>query len=164
MTNEEPRASAPEIVAGLHGTLSARARLRAVAILVVGLAGAVFLAALWWTEPGPLPVLTRVAFGLMMVFCLIWAVYGIWLLRSRVPLFATDRVVAAWIGLAASALTSSLLVVMTVQRGSGAWAVIVVATALVAVAAVLVVRAHRHRAALLRREHALTGGDPELLE
>jgi hypothetical protein len=131
-----------------------------VATLVVGLAGALFISALWWTEPGPLPALTQVAFGLMTVFCLVWAGYGTWLLRSRVPLFATDRVVAAWIGLAASGLTGALLVGLAVQRGSGAWGVIVVAAVFVAIAIVLVVRAHAQRAALLRKERALADGDP----
>lgn len=160
MTHEEPRASAPEVVAGLGGTLSRGARVRAVMTLVVGLAGALFIGALWWTEPGPLPVLTRVAFGLMTLFCLVWAGYGTWLLRSRVPLFATDRVVAAWIGLAASGLTGALLVGLAIQRGSGTWGVIVVAAVLVAIAIVLVVRAHARRAALLRRERALSRDDP----
>lgn len=160
MTHEEPRASVPDVVAGLDGTLSQGARVRAVTALVVGLAGAVFVSALWWTEPGPLPALTQVAFGLMTVFCLLWAGYGTWLLRSRVPLFATDRVVAAWIGLAASGLTGALLVGLAVQRGSGTWGVIVVAAVLVAIATVLVVRAHARRAALRRREQALADGDP----
>lgn len=160
MTHEEPRASAPEVVAGLGATLSRGARIRAVTTLVVGLAGALFISALWWTEPGPLPALTHVAFGLMTAFCLLWTGYGTWLLRSRVPLFATDRVVAAWIGLAASGLTGALLVGVVVQRGSGAWGVIVVAAVLVAVAVVLVVRAHARRAALLRRERALADDDP----
>jgi hypothetical protein len=161
MTDEEPRASAPEVIAGLGSTLSKGARVRAVAALVAGLAGAVFVGALWWTEPGPLPALTQLAFGLLTLACLAWAAYGTWLLRSRVPLFATDRVVAAWIGLAASALTSTLLVAVTLQRGSGAWGVTLVAAALVAVAAVLVVRAHRQRAALLRRERALSDDEPQ---
>jgi hypothetical protein len=160
MTNEEPRASAPEVVAGLGGTLSRGARIRAVTTLVVGLAGALFIAVLWWTEPGPLPVLTQVAFGLMTAFCLVWAGYGIWLLRSRVPLFATDRVVAAWIGLAASVLTGALLAGLAVQRGSGAWGVIVVAAVLVAIAILLVVRAHAQRSALLRRERTLADDGP----
>lgn len=163
MTHEEPRASAPDVVAGLGGTLSRGARVRAVATLVVGLAGALFVAALWWTEPGPLPTLTQAAFGLMMTFCLVWAGYGTWLLRARVPLFATDRVVAAWIGLAASGLTGALLVGLVVQRGSGAWGVVVVAAVLVTVAVVLVVRAHARRAALLRRERTLADGGPPTL-
>lgn len=44
MTNKEPRASAPEVIAGLGGTLSKGARMRAVAALVVGVAVAVLVA------------------------------------------------------------------------------------------------------------------------
>jgi hypothetical protein len=157
MSNEEPRASVPEVVAGLDETLSRTGRVRAVGTLVIGLAGAVFVAALWWTEPGPLPVLTQVTFGLLMLFCLCWAGYGTWLLRTRVALFATDRVVAAWIGLAASALTGTMLVILAVQRGSGTWSLIVVAATFIAIAITLVVRAHTHRTALLRRERTLDG-------
>jgi hypothetical protein len=162
MTNEEPRASAPEVIAGLGGALSKGARVRAVAALVVGVAGAVFVAALWWTEPGPLPVLTQLAFGLLTLVCLAWAAYGTWLLRSRVPLFATDRVVAAWIGLTASVLVGGLLIGTVAQRGTatGTWGVIATVVVLVAVSAVLVVRAHARRAALLRRERTLSGDDP----
>lgn len=160
MTNEEPRASAPEVIAGLGGALSKGARVRAVAALVVGLAGAVFVGALWWTEPGPLPVLTQLAFGLLTLVCLAWAAYGTWLLRSRVPLFATDRVVAAWIGLAASVLVGGLLIGTVAQRGSGTWGVIATVAVLVAVSTVLVIRAHSWRAALLRRERALSDDDP----
>lgn len=162
MTNEEPRASAPEVIAGLGGTLSKSARVRAVAALVVGVAGAVFVGALWWTEPGPLPVLTQLAFGLLTLVCLAWAVYGTWLLRSRVPLFATDRVVAAWIGLTASVLVGGLLIGTVAQRGAatGTWGVVAAVASLVAVSTVLVVRAHSRRAALLRRERALSGDDP----
>jgi hypothetical protein len=158
MTNEEPRASASEVVAGLDGTLSRRARVRAVATLVVGLAGAAFIGTLWWTEPGPLPAATQVAFGLLTLFCLAWAAYGTWLLRSRVALFATDRVVATWLGLTASVLVGGLLIGTVAQRGSGTWGVVAVVAVLVAVSVVLVVRAHSRRAALLRRESALTDG------
>lgn len=160
MTNEEPRASAPEVIAGLGGTLSKGARVRAVAALVAGVAGAVFVAALWWTEPGPLPVPTQLAFGLLTLVCLAWAAYGTWLLRSRVPLFATDRVVAAWIGLTASVLVGALLIGTVAQRGTGTWGVIATVAVLVVVSTVLVVRAHARRAALLRRERALSGDDP----
>lgn len=160
MTNEEPRASAPEVIAGLGGTLSKGARVRAVAALVAGVAGAVFVAALWWTEPGPLPVPTQLAFGLLTLVCLAWAAYGTWLLRSRVPLFATDRVVAAWIGLTASVLVGVLLIGTVAQRGTGTWGVIATVAVLVVVSTVLVVRAHARRAALLRRERALSGDDP----
>jgi hypothetical protein len=161
MTNEEPRAPASDVIAGLEGTLSKRARVRAVTTLVAGLAGAVFIATLWWTEPGGhLPALTQLAFGLLTLICLAWATYGTWLLRSRVPLFATDRVVAAWIGLTASVLVGGLLIGTVALRGTGTWGAVALVAVLVAVSTVLVIRAHARRAALLRRERALSGDDP----
>ncbi|MBE1876053.1 hypothetical protein [Myceligenerans pegani] len=161
MTQEMPGVPAHEVVARLGPALSARARVRAVAMLVLGLAGAVFVTALWWTEPGPLPVRTQVGFALLSAVCLAWAGYGSWLLRRKVPLFAADQVVAAWIGLVASLATSALLVVVTVQRGAGPWAPLLVGAALTVVAATLLVRARRRRAALLRRERELTARDLE---
>ncbi|MEV0824892.1 hypothetical protein [Nonomuraea rubra] len=158
---EEPRLSARELVERLEPSLGIGRRVRAVAALVAGVAGALFVVALWWSEPGPLPGRTQVAFGLFTAFCLVWACYGGWLVRRRVPLFATDRVIAAWIGLAASGATTVLAVVAAVQRGAAVpWPVLAVGGLFVAAALVLVVRAHTRRAALLRRLREL-GGERE---
>ncbi|TMR20767.1 hypothetical protein ETD86_17945 [Nonomuraea turkmeniaca] len=145
----------------LESSLSPGRRVRAVAALVVGLAGAVFVAALWGSEPGPLPGRTHLAFALFTVFCLTWAGYGGWLVTRRVPLFATDRVIAGWIGLVASTVTTAVLAVVAVQRGAGLGLVLVAGGLFAGVALVLVVRAHARRAALLRRKRELTGGAEE---
>ncbi|WP_188194756.1 hypothetical protein [Nonomuraea sp. SYSU D8015] len=157
MTEEGPRLSAREMIERLEPSLSPRRRVRAVAALLAGLAGTVFVAALWWSEPGPLPGRTHLAFALFTVFSLAWACYGGWLLTRRVPLFATDRVVAAWIGLAASVTTAGLVAVVAAQRGTGLGLPLAIGGLLVAAALVLVVRAHARRAALLRRLRELTG-------
>ncbi|MGP3955840.1 hypothetical protein ACTWPT_07565 [Nonomuraea sp. 3N208] len=157
MTEEEPRLSAEEMIERLEPSLSLRRRIRAVAALVAGLAGTVFVSALWWSEPGPLPGRTHLAFALFTVFCLAWAGYGGWLLTRRVPLFATDRVIAGWIGLVASTVTTAVLAVVAEQRGAGLELALGVGGLFVAVALVLVVRAHARRAALLRRLRELTG-------
>ncbi|MFB4268664.1 hypothetical protein [Nonomuraea sp. GTA35] len=158
---EEPRLSAREMIERLEPSLGVGRRVRAVAALVAGLAGAVFVAALWWSEPGPLPGRTQAAFALFTVFCLAWAGYGGWLVRRRVPLFATDRVIAAWISLAASVATTALVGVAAVQRGAAVpGPVLAVGGLFVAAALVLVVRAHARRAALLRRLREL-GGEPD---
>ena len=119
MTEEEPRQSAREMIERLESTLSRWRRVRAVTALLAGLAGAVFVAALWLGEPVPLPGRTQLAFAMFGVFCLAWACYGGWLLTRRVPLFATDRVIAAWIALAASVATTVIVVTVAVQRGTG---------------------------------------------
>ncbi|GAA3262291.1 hypothetical protein [Nonomuraea helvata] len=154
---DEPRLSAQDMIEHLAPVLSLRVRIRAVAALLSGVGGAVFVGTLWWSEPGPLPGRTHVAFALFTVFCLAWAAYGGWLLTRRVPLFAADRVIAAWIGLAASLATTALVTVVAVQRGTGAGPALAVGGLFVAVALALALRAHARRAALLRRMHELTG-------
>ncbi|MGI5290345.1 hypothetical protein ACQEVF_44395 [Nonomuraea polychroma] len=158
MTEEGPRLSAQEMIERLSPALSLGMRVRAVAALVAGLAGAVFVGALWWSEPGPLPGRTHGAFALFTVFCLAWAGYGGWLLTRRVPLFAGERVVAAWIALVASVATAVVVVVVAVQRGTGLGLAVAVGGVFVAAALVLAVRAHARRAVLLRRMRELTGG------
>lgn len=159
MTEEEPRLSAQEMIERLEPAMSPWKRVRAVAALLAGAAGAVFVAALWGSEPGPLPGRTQVAFAVFVVFCLAWVGYGGWLLTRRVPLFATDRVIAAWIALTASAVTTVMVVVVAVQRGTGLGLALLVGGVFVAASAALVVRAHARRAALLRRKRELMGGE-----
>ncbi|WP_187414686.1 hypothetical protein [Nonomuraea sp. PA05] len=166
MNDDEPRLSAAELIERLEPALSPWRRARAVAALLAGLAGTVFVAALWWSEPGPLPGRTQAAFACFTVFCLAWTSYGGWLLTRRVPLFATDRVVAGWIALVASLVTGVGLAGVAVQRGGGLGAALATGGVLVAAALVLVVRAHTRRAALLRRRRELsertqTGREPD---
>ncbi|GIH25885.1 hypothetical protein Aph01nite_41950 [Acrocarpospora phusangensis] len=155
--NEEPELSAAEMIERLEPALSPGRRARAVVALVAGLGGALFTTGLWWTEPGPLPGRTHLVFGLLTVICLAWAGYGGWLVTRRVPLFASDRVAAAWIALAACLSTSAAVAVIAGQRGSGLGVSLVVGGLLVVVALTLLVRAHARRAALLRRKRELTG-------
>ena len=155
---DEPRLSAQQLIERLQPALSPWARVRAVVALVAGLSGAVFVAALWWTEPEPLPGRTQLAFALFTVFCLAWACYGGWLLTRRVPLFAAEQVVAAWLGLTASIATTALVATVAVQRGAHPVGVSAIGVVVVAVPVVLVVRAHARRATLLRRRRELTGG------
>ncbi|WP_431973837.1 hypothetical protein [Micromonospora haikouensis] len=153
---DEPRLSARELLDRLDATLSLRTRIRAVAALLAGLAGGVFVTSLWWSEPGPLPGRTHLSFALFTVFCLAWACYGGWLLTRRVPLFATEQVVAAWIALVASLVTAGIAAVAAAHSGTGRWAALATGGLFVVAALALTVRAHRRRAALLRRMRELT--------
>ncbi|MER7505290.1 hypothetical protein AB0L05_17170 [Nonomuraea pusilla] len=153
---EEPRLSAQDIIERLAPALSRRTRIRALAALLAGLAGAVFMVTLWWSEPGSLPDRTQLAFAVLTAFCLAWAGYGGWLLTRRVVLFATDQVVAAWIGLAASLVTTAVIAVVAVQRGAGVGVPLAAGGLFVALALGLAVRAHARQAALLRRLRELT--------
>ncbi|MFG1699922.1 hypothetical protein [Nonomuraea sp. NPDC049309] len=158
MTNEEPRLSARELLERLEPALSPARRARAVAALIAGAAGALFVTGLWASEPGPMPGRTHLVFGLLTAFCLGWACYGGWLLRRRVALFAIDRVVAGWLALIASASTTTLVVVLAVQRGEGLGVALGAGAPVVVVALALTIRAHVQRAALLRRRRELSGG------
>ncbi|MFG3441447.1 hypothetical protein ACGF0J_29740 [Nonomuraea sp. NPDC047897] len=157
MTEERPRLSAREMIERLEPSLSPWRRVRALVALLAGLTGVVFVTGLWWTEPGPLPDRTHLAFALFTGCCLAWTGYGCWLLTRRVPLFATDRVVAAWIGVTASAATTALVAAVALQRGTGPGPALAVGGLFVAAALVLAVRAHARRTALLRRLRELTG-------
>ncbi|GGK78428.1 hypothetical protein Sme01_22900 [Sphaerisporangium melleum] len=152
---DEPWLSAEEMIGRLSGVLSPWQRIRGAVALLAGVAGAVFIGSLWATEPGPLPVGTRLAFAGLAVFCLAWAGYGGWLVTRRVPLFAADQVYAGRLALVASTLTMALTVALTVQRGTGVLAAVLLGALFVALAATLTVRAHRTRAALLRRRREL---------
>jgi hypothetical protein len=84
----------------LAGRLSLRRRIATVAAMLGGLAVAIVVGLLWVTEPN-LPARTQVAFGAIVALGLAWVGFGVWVLNRRLPLFALDRVVAAWMGLAA---------------------------------------------------------------
>ena len=71
--------------------------------LVGGLTAAAVIGVLWITEPA-LPPRTQVAFGGLVLIGLAWAGYGSWALTRRTPLFALDRVIAAWLSVAATNL------------------------------------------------------------
>ncbi|NUS01526.1 MAG: hypothetical protein HOV97_03070 [Nonomuraea sp.] len=147
---DEPRLTADELIERLEPALSPWRRVRALTALIAGAAGTVFVSALWWTESGPLPVRTHLAFAGLTVFCLAWACYGGWLSTRRTPLFATDRVIAGWIAVAAALATTALLAAVAV----GALAL---GLTFVAAAAALTVRAHADRARLLRLKRDLGG-------
>ncbi len=155
---DEPRLSAQQMIEQLESVLSPKKRFRAVVALLAGLAGLAFVGTLWLTEPGPLPGHTNLAFGLFTVLCLAWACYGGWLLTRRVPLFAGEQVVAAWLALTASVATTALVATVAVQRDANTMQVLVIGACAVVLALGLVVSAHTRRAALLRRKRELVNG------
>lgn len=137
------------MLARLSGALSPWRRVRVVWALVAGVAGAVFAGSLWATEPGPLPVRTNLAFAAITAFCVAWAVYGAWAINRRTALLAVDRVIAAWIAMGASVVTTALLAFAAPQA-------IVVGIIAIVVSGALAVQAHRKRAALLKRRDELS--------
>jgi len=141
----------------LSGPLSRRRRLAHALVLIAGLAGAAFVGLLWATEP-ELPTRTQVAFGALVTLGLCWAAYGGWTLTRRTPLFALDRVVAAWMALGATVLLLGATVAVVVTRDDPPILPVAAAAVLLGVAATNLAAVRSRRAALLRRRDALTGG------
>ncbi len=146
-----------DMIGRLSGPLSLRRRIGNVVALLGGLGGALFIGLLWATEP-VLPGRTHLAFGALVALGLTWAGYGAWALTRRTPLFALDRVIAAWLAVAATGLLTAGTAVVAAARGTWAGAAgVVVAVTLVVLAVAVLLRARADRAALLRRKRELGG-------
>lgn len=149
---EGPPYSPDDIVRGLSLP-------RRVGLLVAGLGGlaaAVTIGLLLATEPGELPLRTRIAFIAMIGIGMAWAGFAGWALARR-PLFAVDRVIAAWLAVTCSALMTLGMVTVAVTRAgpAGVLAVGGLGVTLTVVACVLLARARAYRRALLARRHEL---------
>src|SRR6266511_2750529 len=73
------------------------------------------------------------------------------------PLFALDRVIAAWLALTATGLLAVPVAVVTILRHRTEPVAFVTVAALLVLATINLVRARAHRAALLRRKRELGG-------
>ncbi|UAC01823.1 hypothetical protein Dvina_22660 [Dactylosporangium vinaceum] len=135
----------------LSGRLSRPRRLAVVGVLLAGAAMTLLISLLWVTEP-ELPARTQLAFAGLVAVGLAWVGYAAWVLTSRLPLYALDRVVAAWLGLGAT-----VAVAVPVALIAAAPLALAVVGALLALAVTNLVRSRRRRAALLRRKRELGG-------
>jgi hypothetical protein len=131
-------------------------RIATIIALLGGLTAVGLISLLWITEPS-LPPHTEVAFAALILIGLAWAVFGAWALTRRTPLFALDRVIAAWLAVAAANFLAVIALVVTIVRHQVEPAIYVVAAALSALALINLGRARAHRATLLRRKHELGG-------
>jgi hypothetical protein len=145
-----------DMIERLSGRLSLGRRIATTAAMLGGLAVAIVVGLLWVTEPG-LPARTQVAFGAIVVVGLAWVAYGAWALTWRLPLFALDRLVAAWMGLAACGLIAAPVALIAISRHRMEAVALTTVLALLALATVNLLRARAHRAALLRRRRELGG-------
>lgn len=155
MSEDNYRASIPVPAAlrrAIEGEASLRSRIRYVAVGLAGGCGAALLALLWATEPGPLPLRTRAAFGGLITVGVAWAAFATWALAKRRPLYGYDQVLGASIAIAATAATTVFGVALTAARATTAVALGtgLAGSALVAVAVLLLVRARGRRRRLLR--------------
>jgi hypothetical protein len=148
--------SPEDLINQLSGPLSLPRRIATVVALLGGLTVAAVVGLLWATEPG-LPPRTQLAFGVLVAGGLAWVAYGVWALTRRTPLFALDRVIAAWLALVVTGLLTTTVAVITILRqhtepvAFGAIAVLFVG------AIINLVRAQARRTALLRRKRELGG-------
>ncbi|WP_433220603.1 hypothetical protein ACQP00_18290 [Dactylosporangium sp. CS-047395] len=140
-----------DMLARLSGRLSLARRLAVVGVLLAGGAVSLLVGLLWATEPG-MPVRTQVAFAGIVAMGLAWVAYATWVLTRRRPLFALDRVVAAWLGLAATVATAVPVALIAATPLAFA-----VGGLLLAGALVNLWRASVRRTALLRRKRQLGG-------
>lgn len=142
----------------LNAELSLARRVGYSALLAAGAGMAGTVALLWATEP-TLPMRTHVGFALLVAIGIGWAAFAGWTLRHRRTLFARDRVIAAWIGLAASIAFSALGVAVASSRSAAAAVTVAMAGGLAIVASLMALRSARNRQQLLlNRLDELEGG------
>lgn len=146
-----------EVIKRLEAPLSLRRRVGYVTVALAGLLGSGIVGLLWATEPG-LPPRTEVAFAVLVAIGLAWTVFGAWAVTRRAPLFARDRVVAGWLGVAAWLLFTAGALVVTTLRHRIEPGLLVVVLVLGGVAVLRLRAVRRGRAALLRRKEQLSGG------
>ena len=161
-----PVPSAASVEALIASELSAPSRTRYLLLLLTSLSSSSVVASLLLTEAG-LPLRTRAAFALVLMFGLSWAVFAGWVLTRRRVLLARHRVFAARMAVAFTSLyTVGAFVVgywtpvgryWLAAAGSGA--------IMLAAASVLLIRAQRRVTALDRRRLELEqqlGTEPRL--
>lgn len=149
--------SPEEMIARLEAPLSRRRRIGYVVLALAGLTGAGLIGVLWATEPA-LPTRTAVAFGVLVSIGLGWAAYGGWALTRRTPLFALDRVVAAWLAAVATGLFTAGSLAIAMARDRVSVPLVGLTLVLWTVAVLNLARARSRRAELLRRRRELGGG------
>ncbi len=148
-------ASAAAVRRAARSTLSFRARLAYVALLLVATGGALATATLWATEPA-LPARTHTAFGALTALNLGWAGLAAWVLGTRRVLLGYDRVVAGRMAVAFSGLFVAGMMAAAVLSGRGAaWGGVAVGGVLVAIAARQLARASRRFGELVAQRDAL---------
>lgn len=139
----------------LEQELSPGARLAYVGLLLLALAAGIVVASLWITEPS-LPARTQVAFAVLLAIALSWCGFAIWALRHRRVLYARHRLVSARMATLFCSIFSAGAFVLAGSGGApGAFLAGVLGLVMLALALLLLVRAHRYYDGLLRRRSEL---------
>lgn len=155
LTRPQDPSSSESVRRLLNAELSSASRMGYVAL---GLAAAIMtaiVASLWMTEPS-LPVRTQIAFGTMVGIGLSWVGFATWVLTHRRPLLADHRIVAGRMAVTFTSLFVIGAVALGFARGGSApYAAAALGVAMLAIAIVLLVRAHRVSRRLRERRAAL---------
>ena len=137
----------------LNSELSLVSRLGYVALALAAAIMIAIVGSLWLTEPS-LPMRTQMGFATMVGIGLSWVGFAIWVLTHRRPLLADHRIVAGRMAVTFSALfVIGALAVGFTAGGSAPYAAAGLGVAMLAIAIVLLVRAH-HASARLRERRA----------
>jgi hypothetical protein len=135
--------------------LSRGARLGHVVLALVASAMSIVIVSLWLTEPA-LPLRTRVAFAALTAIGAGWAVFSVWVLRSRRVMLARQRQVAGRLAVAfASVFTIGCLLLAVAGQAAAARPALAMGLVLLTLAIVVWRRAETAHATLLARKASL---------
>jgi hypothetical protein len=147
-----PPASLQQI---LDAQLSRRSRLGYVALLLVSLAMAGIVGALWLTEP-VLVARAQVGFAVIVGIALAWSAFAIWTLATRRPLLGQDRVIAGRMAVAFTSIFAVSAIAFALADGRPAsYGAAATGLAMLGAAAAALTSARRHVARLTARRQAL---------
>jgi hypothetical protein len=136
--------------------LSVKSRIGHVALLLASLAMAVLVGSQWLTEPH-LPLRTGIALAAMTVIGLCWAAFAAWVLSVRRVLLAVHDVVASRMAVffCGASLSGTLVLAILQGNNNAAWMAAGLFSLMLAIAAVMLVRAQRRLRALQARRAEL---------
>lgn len=154
--SETPSPSAAEIQRMLSAELSLPARVGYTALLLTSLTGAAVIGALLLTEPG-LPARTQIALAVLVGIGLSWTAFAAWVLTRRRVLLAGHSIIASRMAVAFTAIFTVGAWIIGQWGGTGRtwYSAMAVGLAMLAVATILLVRAHRRFDDLTQRRVAL---------
>ena len=155
--------SVQQIQQQLTMELSRRARTGHILLLLVSLAIAIVVASLLFTEPA-LPFRAQAAFAVMLVIALSWAVFAWWTITRRQVRLAGHEIVAGRMAVifCATFVVGSIVLVWAGPSAPAALMSAVLGCLLLLAASLMLLRARRRFADLLRRRGELEQAIQEL--
>ena len=147
--------SPDDVRALVDGELSLVARVGYVGLLLVSLMMTAGLGSLWVTELG-LPLRAHVAFGVMVLIGVSWAIFALWVLTRRRVLLASHHVIAGRMSVVfTSVFLTGCLIMVAIVGGAASYVVSAIAVLMLGCAVAVLVRARRLRARLIHRRQTL---------